>query len=722
MESVRILLSIAAAEDLELLHFDIRTAFLHGIVEEDIYMSQPEGFEKGDLVCKLNKCIYGLKQASYAWNKHFSDFLNLFGLMQLKKDNCVFVNKSGKVDLIIALYVDDGLVVARDRNLLAQVISYLRSKFDISIMDPKCFVGIQIYRDRANRKMLINQEYYIKKVVDRFGMAEAKTASTPLDVNQKLNLNGCPDNEEHGVVRVPYKEAIGSLLYTAQATRPDISFAVSFLARFSEKPKLAHWNAVKRVIRYLKEQPDLGIVYQGNGNENELIAFSDSDYGGNLDTRHSTSGYLILFNCGPVIWKSQKQKTIAQSTTEAEFIAAAMCCKEVLWARHLVCELGRKKMKPTKLFIDNQSAITIIRNNQIHGKTKHIQIKYMFIQEVNQLKEVEVEYIESKEQRADIMTKPISVGQFRFLKTTIQLAAVAAFCSYCNFVCAEPKTSQYGVILGILNPCQDIWKVPHDQEVSYYWNFRYYVDRECLKIYNEEWGNVVKEMSTCNNEHRVKRGIINSFVKKFFKIAVTNLLHVVELADSEPTLQTFYNQYDIAKHYLEDRHDYLQICSPTATQHRKEMLLESTSFPPLFWAIAKVHGEILANTANLKKIIEKCKSNRMATKELGELVNDPDITGIPEDRTGEVKIEGRNDGVVTFRFHVYEDNENNLSIYVYGTFGAISLIILLCTGGFFLGKFFWWKESKVENPIKLEETERESKKKEVDRTYDIPVE
>lgn len=206
------MLSIAAVENLELLHFDIRTAFLHGIVEEDIYMSQPEGYEKGNLVCKLNKCIYGLKQASHAWNKHFTTFLNHFGLMQLKKDNCVFVNKRGKVNLIIALYVDDGLVLSKTRHLLEQVVTYLKSKFDITIMDPKCFVGIQIYRDRNKRMMLINQEYYIKKVIDRFELREAKTASTPLDVNQRLNINGSPDQQEHNVVKVPYKEAIGSLL------------------------------------------------------------------------------------------------------------------------------------------------------------------------------------------------------------------------------------------------------------------------------------------------------------------------------------------------------------------------------------------------------------------------------------------------------------------------------------------------------------------------------
>ena len=252
LESIRLILAVAAAEDMEMVHFDVRTAFLHGNLEEEIYMNQPEGYEKDvGLVCKLEKSLYGLKQASRAWNLCFTNFLKEFSLQSTYKDDCVFVKKeSGIAVLIIALYVDDGLICSTSRSLLNDVVAHLRSKFEVTTLDPKCFVGLQIERDRANKESFIHQQFYINKVVRRFELQNSKEISTPADSNQILCKDGTTDGRKHVTVSVPYREAIGSLVYVSNGTRPDIAFIVGKLASYCEEPKLVHWTAVKRVIGY----------------------------------------------------------------------------------------------------------------------------------------------------------------------------------------------------------------------------------------------------------------------------------------------------------------------------------------------------------------------------------------------------------------------------------------------------------------------------------------
>lgn len=267
----------------------------------------------------------------------------------------------------------------------------------------------------------------IKKHINPFFSVAIRSYS------QKLNANGALDNQDHKTIIVPYREAIGSLLYVSQGTRPDIAYAVNFLSRFCEQPKLAHWNAVKRIIRYLKLEPQLGIIYSSSiKSKNKLIAFSDSDFGGDLDTRHSTSGYMLMLNHGPVIWKSSKQKTIASSTTEAEFVAASVSCREIIWARQLLKELRRDQIDPTPLLIDNQGAICLIKNNQLNNKTKHIQIKYLLILEAQSNCEVLVEYINTNQQKADMLTKALPRNQLKTLIVAAGMIAIGSYVAYCN--------------------------------------------------------------------------------------------------------------------------------------------------------------------------------------------------------------------------------------------------------------------------------------------------
>lgn len=331
LDSVRILLSIVAAEDLEMIHFDVKTAFLNGQLHEEVYMEQPEGFgQGGDKVCRLLRSLYGLKQAPKMLNECLFDFLKQFDLKTLEKDPCILVKRSkGKVDLMIAIYVDDGLVCSSNRELLDTVVKYLRDRFEISIMDPTCFVGLQIARDRTKKTLKISQSYYISRIVGRFGLENAKKVSTPFDANLVLTKAGTVDGNDADVIDVPYREAIGSLNYALIGSRPDIAYAMGVLSSYCAAPRKVHWNAVKRVIIYLRETAHYGLTY-GAGCGIQLEAYSDASFASDVDTRRSTAGFLIMANDAPVVWRSTKQKQVAVSTTEAEFIAACLACRELL--------------------------------------------------------------------------------------------------------------------------------------------------------------------------------------------------------------------------------------------------------------------------------------------------------------------------------------------------------------------------------------------------------
>ncbi|CAK1579062.1 unnamed protein product [Parnassius mnemosyne] len=241
-------------------------------------------------------------------------------------------------------------------------------------------------------------------------MTNATPTSTPADVNVIMTKN-----EDENIINFPYRELIGSLLFLCSVSRPDISFAVNVLSRYVNNPSQQHVNAVKRIVRYLINTKDLCIKY---GESDGLIGYSDSDYASDVDTRKSTTGYIFMMNGGPITWSSQKQKTIALSTTEAEFVAACEAAKEMIWLRQLMLDLG-ENCKCVTMFIDNQSAIKLINNPVYHKRTKHIDVKYYFIREKVELGMIKINYVPSKDQLADILTKALSTQTFTYIRDQI---------------------------------------------------------------------------------------------------------------------------------------------------------------------------------------------------------------------------------------------------------------------------------------------------------------
>ena len=406
-------MSLAAKHDLEIQQMDVRTAFLHGNLEEEIYMRQPEGFESKDpnLVCLLNKSLYGLKQAPRQWNIRFDEFMTKINFNKSKYDPCIYTN--GKIFLL--LYVDDILLVGKEKFEIDMLKRQLHSEFEMKDLgEAKKILGIEIKRKRPGR-ITLSQQQYLSKVLDRFNMNKAKPVSTPLAPHFKLSKEQSPKTESERIYmdKVPYASCVGSLMYAMVCTRPDLAQAMSIVSRFISDPGESHWDALKWIIRYVKGSIDIGLIYDQKMNNSDLVVgYVDSDYAGCLDTRRSTTGYVFTAQGGCISWKSTLQKVVALSSTEAEYMAATEAIKEAIWIKGLTQELGMNS-ENINVFCDNQSALHLMKNPMFHERSKHIDIKLHFIRDVIASKEVQVTKVHTNENPADMFTKCVTSSKFR---------------------------------------------------------------------------------------------------------------------------------------------------------------------------------------------------------------------------------------------------------------------------------------------------------------------
>lgn len=406
--TLRTFLSIVTVDDLELLHLDVKTAFLHGELEEDIYMKQPQGYEEGgpDTVCHLRKALYGLRQAPRAWHARLKKELESLGCVASEADPGLYILRVDK-PLYLLVYVDDLLIAGAHKPTVDKVAASLQAIFDIrNLGEATYFLGFEITRDRTAGTLKIDQKRMTTELVDKYGLGNAKSKSTPLSVAIKLTKEGTVlDRDKFG-----YSELVGSLLYLSVCTRPDIAQAVGALARYMAAPTVDHWTAAKGVVRYLASTPSLGIIFDKTSN-GELLAFCDADHAGDIDTRRSTTGYTFILNGGIISWSSRLQQTVAASTTEAEYMAAASATKEALWLRKLMADFDKPVMMLT-IYSDNQASISLLKNPITSARSKHIDIIYHFARERVLRKEVEFVYCNSEDNVADIMTKALPESKF----------------------------------------------------------------------------------------------------------------------------------------------------------------------------------------------------------------------------------------------------------------------------------------------------------------------
>ena len=413
-DSIRVLLALAASNDLEMKQFDVKTAFLYGDLRENIYVTLPEGVVSAsdvvNPVCKLNKALYGLKQASRCWSKTFNDFMTKFGFCSCESDSSIFCGKVNNVNVIIAIFVDDGLIMSETIDAINIVTLELRKRFDIVVNEPNTFVGVQIERNRHEKTIRIHQSDYALKVLERFNMLDAKSVCTPAEPGLDLRDNTATDASEN----VPYRELVGSLMFLCNVTRPDISFAVNIVSRYVNNFGRNHWEACKRILKYLRGTHNLGIYYCKGGTFS-LSGYCDADFAGDVNTRRSTSGFLFELASGLVSWSSQRQKSVALSTTEAEYVAASMATREAVWLSRLMKDIGCPASSAINLYTDNQSALRLVKNPEFHKRTKHIDIHYHFIREKYEENVIDVMYVPSENQKADIFTKPMPRDRFQRL-------------------------------------------------------------------------------------------------------------------------------------------------------------------------------------------------------------------------------------------------------------------------------------------------------------------
>jgi len=301
-----LILAIVAHMDLELYQMDVRTAFLNGELNEEIYMDQPLGFEtKGQerKVCKLKRSIYGLKQASRQWNVKFHQAILKDGFTMMEEDHCVYSKCSNNSFIILSLYVDDILIAGNSKEMIDTTKKWLTSNFEMKDMGEASYVlGVKIIRDRAKRLLGLTQETYIKKMLERYHMQDSRPMDTPVDKSLSLSCDMCPKTleEKEKMSRVPYASVVGSLMYAMMCTRPDICYAVRLVSRYQSNPGQKHWMVVKRILRYLKGTSNYMLCYQGK-KDLRLISFSDVDWGGDVNQSKSTSGCAFLLNDSAIL-------------------------------------------------------------------------------------------------------------------------------------------------------------------------------------------------------------------------------------------------------------------------------------------------------------------------------------------------------------------------------------------------------------------------------------
>ncbi|KAF0706887.1 hypothetical protein AaE_013900 [Aphanomyces astaci] len=319
--------------------------------------------------------------------------------------------------MFISLYVDDLIMASNCPRLMKATKNALHGRFKMSDLGSLQYcLGIQVERSTSG-SVFIHQQKFLQSVLVKFRMEHCKPVKTPQEPGQKLSKNMSPVTEEEhlDMESVPYRSAVGCLMYLMVATRPDNATAVGAASQFLERPGRQHWNAVKRIFQYLQGTQDFGIHYERV--ERSVCGYSDADWAGDVDTRHSTSGYCFLLNNGIVSWKSHKQRTVALSSTEAEYMGLTEAAQEALWMKALLQELGElEDGVPITIWEDNQGSIALAKNTEHHRRTKHIDIRYHFIREKVASADIELKYCPTSDMIADIFTKPLPAVQFSKLR------------------------------------------------------------------------------------------------------------------------------------------------------------------------------------------------------------------------------------------------------------------------------------------------------------------
>lgn len=410
LPAVRLILKLAVKNNWLVHQMDVKTAYLNGELKEEIYMKQPEGATvpgNENKVCRLLKSLYGLRQSGRSWYETLDKRLRESGMKKCLSEQCIYFQKVGSKMVIILVYVDDLIIVTSDQESMEMAKKMLRKHFEMKDMGELHYIlGIEVTR-RSDGSLDMSQKKYIKEILEEFGMIDCRPVATPIDIYVPLTKAFCPatSEEKKDMEGVPYRRLVGKLMYLAQATRPDLSFVVSRLGQFASNPGRPHWVAAKRVLRYLKGTMDYEFLIDRQGED--IVAYSDSDYAGCKDDRKSTTGYVIQFGSTPVIWKSNKQTSVALSTMQAEFVALASSATDIVWLRYILEQINWELPSVPCVKCDNQAAMNFAKGNNVGSHSRHIDTKYFYIRDMVNAGALKIDYISTVDNNADIFTKPL---------------------------------------------------------------------------------------------------------------------------------------------------------------------------------------------------------------------------------------------------------------------------------------------------------------------------
>ena len=423
-ETIRLVVAVACARNWSLFQLDVKSAFLHGPLEEEVYVQQPPGFiVKGreQQVYRLRKALYGLKQAPKAWNRRIDSFLHKLSFTKCTVEHGVYVRESEHEGLlIVCLYVDDLLVTGSNLKEIEVFKKVMEAEFEMTDLGKlSYFLGMEFTYTPAG--LIMHQKKYVRELLKRFNMGSCNSVTSPIDVNIKLTK----DEEGEAVDETLFKQIVGSLRYVCNS-RPDLCFGVGLISRFMSSPRKVHLLAAKRLLQYLAGTADHGILFPfgRKKSELELIGFVDSDYGGDLIERKSTSRYLFLINNAPIAWCSKKQPVIALSSCEAEYISGSYAACQAVWLEELLKEIKIRVKTPLQLKIDNVSAINLAKNPVSHGRSKHIEVRFHFLRDLVNKERIEVVYCNTELQLADILTKALKNERFEDLRRQIGVVSL----------------------------------------------------------------------------------------------------------------------------------------------------------------------------------------------------------------------------------------------------------------------------------------------------------
>nr|GEY05728.1 retrotransposon protein, putative, Ty1-copia subclass [Tanacetum cinerariifolium] len=383
---------------------DVKTAFLNGYLNEEVYMEQPKGFVNLKYPNnELKRSSYGLKQASRQWNKRFDDEIKKFDFTQNHDESCVYIKASGS-NITFLIFIP----------MLQSVKTYLGKCFAMKDLGEAAYIlGIKIYRDKSKRLIGLCQSAYIEKILKQYCMENSKRESIPMQEKLKLSKSqgASTPAEMKRMQNVSYASAVGSIMYAVRCTCPDVAFAENITSRFQQNPGDIHWTTVKNILKYLRNTKDMFLVYEGDlKRELRVSCYTDAGYLTDADDLKSQFGYVFVLNGGAVDWKSAKQSIFATSSAEAEYIAAFDASKEAVWVRKFISGLSVVPIieEPISMYFDNTGAITIANEFGITKSTRHFRAKVHYLREVIEFAGIKLEKVHTYDNLADLFTKALA--------------------------------------------------------------------------------------------------------------------------------------------------------------------------------------------------------------------------------------------------------------------------------------------------------------------------